>query len=68
MKILRTTEDAATITISIDDLDLLHQGMREALQALSDREMRIRTGKTKEQARELMGELERVGDAINNHE
>lgn len=68
MKILRTTEDAATITISIDDLDLLRQGMREALQALSDREMRIRTGKTKEQARELMGELERVGDAINNHE
>jgi hypothetical protein len=67
MKILDTTEDDATVTISFDDLAFLHQGMREALHALNDIEMRARTGKTREQARALMRELERVGDAINNH-
>lgn len=68
MKILKTTEDDATVIISFDELAFLHQGMREALQALNDREMRARTGKTREQARALMEEIERVGDAINNHE
>ena len=67
MKILATTEDDATVTISFDDLAFLHQGMREALQALNDSEMRARTGKTRAQARALMEEIERVGDAINNH-
>jgi hypothetical protein len=68
MKILETTEDDATVIISFDELAFLHQGMREALEALNDREMRARTGKTREQAEALMSEIERVGDAINNHE
>lgn len=67
MKILETTDDNATVIISIDELDFLHQGMREALQALNSSEMRARTGKTREEARALMEELERVGDAINSH-
>jgi hypothetical protein len=68
MKILETREDDATVIICFDDLAFLHQGMREALQALNDSEMRARTGKTREQARALMKELERVCDAINNRE
>ncbi len=55
------------MTISFDDLAFLHQGMRESLPALNDSEMRALTGKTREQARALMREPERVGDAINNH-
>jgi len=68
MKILETTEDDATVKIAFDELAFLHQGMREALQALNDSEMRARMGKTREQAIALMKEIERVGDAINNHE
>lgn len=68
MKILETTEDDATVVISLDELAFLHQGMREALEALNASEMRARTGKTREQAEALMEELERVGDAINDHE
>ena len=68
MKIVETTADEATITMSFDDLAFLHQGMREMLQALNDRELRARTGETRARARALMEEIEKVCEAIDNHQ
>jgi hypothetical protein len=68
MKVVETADDEATITISFDDLAFLHQGMREMLQALNDSELRARTGETRARARALMEEIERVCEAINNHQ
>jgi hypothetical protein len=67
MKLVSTTDDDATITVSFDDLAFLHQGMREMLEALDDRELRIRTGETRERARALMQRIDDVCEAINNH-
>jgi hypothetical protein len=68
MRIVNTTRDEATITISFDDLAFLHQGMREMLDALDDAELRTRTGETRERAREVMKGIKEVCEAINNHE
>jgi hypothetical protein len=68
MRIVSTTRDDAIITISFDDLAFLHQGMREMLEALDDKQLRIRTGQTSERAEALMKEIKKVCEAINNHE
>lgn len=68
MKVIKISDNNATITISFDDLAFLHQGMREMLQALSDRELRARTGETRVRARALMEEIEKVCEAIDDHQ
>jgi len=66
MQIVSTTKNDVTITISFDDLDFLRQGMREMLEALNDRELRIRTGKTSEEATALMKDIRNIFDAAHN--
>jgi hypothetical protein len=65
MKMISATEDDVTITISFDDLDFLRQGMREMLEALSDREIKVRTGNTSEHAATLMKDIRDVLQATN---
>jgi len=68
MRIVSAAKEEVTITISFDDLDFLRQGMREMLQALDDNELRILTGKTREQARALMKDIRNIFEAANNRE
>jgi hypothetical protein len=65
MRMINATESEVTITISFDDLDFLRQGMREMLEALSDREIKVRTGNTSEQAAVLMKDIRDVLEAAN---
>lgn len=65
IKVVEATEKEVTIIISFDDLDFLRQGMREMLEALSDREIKARTGNTSEQATALMKDIRSVLEAAN---
>ena len=65
MKIVNVDEDGVTIIISLAELDFLRQGMREMLEALSDKEIKIRTGNTSEQASVLIEDIRDVLEAAN---
>jgi hypothetical protein len=67
MKIVSVAEGSATITISRDDLGFLQSAMNEALDALDDKELRLRTGETRERGRDLIQEIKAVREAIRNY-
>lgn len=66
MRMIDASEREVTITVSLDDLDFLRQGMREMLQALSDKEVKARTGNTSEHASTLMRDIRAVLDAADS--
>lgn len=66
MKIVSVINEDATITISFDDLGFLQSAINETREALDDTELRIRTGETRARARELIGEIKVVREAIDN--
>jgi len=68
MRIVNAREKEVTIVISFDDLEFLRQGMREMLDALNDRELKVRTGKTSENARALMKDIRGIIEAAKKHD
>jgi hypothetical protein len=68
MKLVSTTDDDATITISDDDLAFLQSAINETLDALDDSELQTRTGETREHARALIGEIKGIRRAIFDRE
>lgn len=65
MRIVSFSENEVTITVAFDDLDFLRQGMREMLDALNDREIKMRTGKTSENAKALMRGIRDILEAAD---
>jgi benzoyl-CoA reductase/2-hydroxyglutaryl-CoA dehydratase subunit BcrC/BadD/HgdB len=68
MKTVSLTGENATIVISIEDLGFLQNAINETLEALNDKELRVRTGETRERARALIQEIKAICDAIDEHE
>jgi hypothetical protein len=65
MRIVSTTSEEATITISFEDLTFLQNAMNETLEALDDRQLRLRTGETRARGRALIQEIKGICDAID---
>lgn len=57
MRIIDATEEEATVTISSSDLAFLQSAINETLEALDDKQLRIRTAATREQAQILIEEI-----------
>jgi hypothetical protein len=68
MKAVSTTSSNATIVVSREDLGFLQNAINETMEALDDRELRIRTGETPERAQALIDEIKAICKAIDNHE
>ena len=67
MKIVSAAKDAVTITISRDDLEFFQSAINETLEALDDKELRIRTGETRERGRALIQEIKAAVEAIRTY-
>lgn len=67
MRIVTTTAEEATIAISFDDLGFLQDAINETIEALSDRQIKARTGRTPDEAQELIERIKAIRNAMRNH-
>ena len=67
MKIVTTTAEEAPIAISLDDLGFLQDAINETIEALSDREIKVRTGRTADEAQELIDRIKAIRNALRNY-
>jgi hypothetical protein len=62
---ISTAKAEATIAISTSDLAFIQSAINETMEALGDKEIRIRTGATMEKAQELIDEIKAIREAIH---
>lgn len=65
MRIVSTAKDEATVTISSSDLAFLQSAINETMEALGDKEIKIRTGATMEKAQAMIDEIKAIRSTIH---
>lgn len=67
MRIISTTAEEATLVISFNDLSFLQNTINETIEALSDRHIKARTGRTADEAQELLDRIKAIRSAMRDH-
>lgn len=67
MRIVDTTAEEATLAISYTDLGFLQDAINETIEALSEGQIRTRTGRTSDEAQEFIERIKAIRNAMRRH-